>query len=136
VQRLPALDATRLGWVDPLGDPAASTGRHGEETVPDLRDLRLYVLRTKAAIFGAAAPDWRAISVSVGGGRPDPTGPVVRTRPSMSRRTAGSTTSAEHRCTPGRLAALQCRRTGPAGQENTIDLDATYPEASVGSWSC
>jgi len=135
VQRLPALDATRLGWVDPLGDPAASTGRHGEETVPDLRDLRLYVLRTKAAIFGAAAPDWRAISVSVGGGRPDPTGPVVRSAP-LDVETHGRIHDvAEHRVHTGPdWPHFSVVAPGQPDQENTIDLDATYPEASVGSW--
>ncbi|MFC5175304.1 hypothetical protein [Nocardioides taihuensis] len=135
VERLPGLDATRIGWVDPLGEPATSTGRHGVEQLPDARDLRLYVLRTRAAIFGAAAPDWRLISQSVGGGRPDGTGSSVPVTRSLLH--------AEHR--GRRRDTLESRAlpgpdwpgfsvVAPGQPENTVDLDATYPAASPGSW--
>jgi hypothetical protein len=126
VQLLPELDATRIGWVGGLGSPAASSGRGGAERVPEGRDLRVHVLRRKAAIFGAAAPDWRLISESVGGGRPDGTTTSLR----MAVR-KGSTLHAE--IVPGPdwpgFSVV-----APGQPENTVDLDTTYPAATAGSW--
>lgn len=138
VRRLPALDATLVGWVDPLGEPAGSSGRRGTETVPDGRDLRLYVLRTRAAVFGAAAPDWRLISTAVGGGRPDDTGaPVVTLK--MRARTGPDDHVEDRFRRRARDVAPGPDWPGfsvvaPRQQENTVDLDATYAGASAGSW--
>jgi hypothetical protein len=133
VELLAELDATRIGWVDELESPAASSGRRGAEKVPDGRDLRVHVLRKKAAIFGAAAPDWRLISESVGGGRPDPD--TVTLRAAVSRSSTGHDRF--------RLPDAETVRgpdwpgfsvVPPDQPENTVDLDTTYPAASAGSW--
>lgn len=119
VQPVPALGATLVGWVDPLGEPAASSGRRGTEAVPDGRDLRLFVLRTRASVFGAAAPDWRLISDAVGGGRPE-----ARLRISHHR----DDVSVPGPDWPGFSVVA------PGQPENTVDLDATYAGATAGSW--
>lgn len=110
----PDLDATRIGWVEPLGDPALLSGRQGDERVPLPPDLRIFVLRKKAAIFGASAPDYRLINVSAGGGKPEPT-----------ERQPASGIGPDW---PGFVVQV------PALPESTIDLDATYPAAVPGSW--
>ena len=144
VQRLPELDATWVGWVDPLGQAAASTGRDGTEQVPDPRDIRVYLLRTRAAVFGAAAPDWRVISESVGGGRPDvstatqPAGEKSATDEIAFEKPGFARKLLEHE-----YVWAEPDPTGdwpdfsvvaPGQPEKTVDLDATYPSASVGAW--
>jgi hypothetical protein len=133
VQLLPDLDATRIGWVGGLGSPPASSGRSGVEQVPADRDLRVHVLRKKAAIFGAAAPDWRLISESVGGGRPDADGATARA--SRLVRKGGRHLQVERDDEllrgpdwPGFSVVA------PGQPENTVDLDTTYAAASPGSW--
>ena len=84
----------RSGWSrtssatrDRLGRAARPAGRavrdERDERIPRPPDLRLFVLRKKAAIFGASAPDWRLISESVGGG-----GRTRRPPPAHARRGA------------------------------------------------
>lgn len=121
VRPVAALAATWLGWADPLVAP-----------VPDPRDLRLHVLRRKAAVFGAAAPDHRLVNDLVGGGRTTVEG----------LRRKGGDTLAE------KAAERIADRAGSSGPDwpgfsvqvpgqpaGTVDLDTTYPQAVPGSWA-
>lgn len=151
VERIADLDATRLGWVDGLEKPASSSGRVGTEKVPAAPDIRLYALRRKAAVFGAAAPDWRLISESVGGGRPDSASPqssgltqakamVIKGGLGAGGLGKGGFGGAKYVKEP--VAAEMIKGpdwpdfsvVAPGQPENTVDLDATYPAASPGSW--
>lgn len=49
-------EATEVSWDEPLG-----AGRAGQELVPGPDDVRVYALRLRTSLFGANAPDWRAI---------------------------------------------------------------------------
>jgi hypothetical protein len=133
-------NVTELSWSEPLGSPAADTGRVGAERVPDPRDARLYVLRRKAGVFGAAAPDFRLIHASVtaaagsaegattfaDGGEvaaaPAPSGPSISVQ-------VQSIVAAPGPDWPGWTVRA------PGQPENTIDLDAVYPSAGPGSWA-
>lgn len=133
------LAATRIGWVDPLGTPAAGSGRVGDERVPDARDLRIYVLRRKAAIFGAAAPDYCLINESAGGGRPDPTVgaiqgaiAVIQANPTNTIQNKW-TDDGDDECIGPDWPGFAVR--APGQPENTVDLDTTYPAAVPGSWA-
>lgn len=138
VEPVADLGATRIGWVDPLGSPSAQSGREGDERVPNARDLRIFVLRRKAAIFGANAPDHRLINRSAGGGRPDPVG---RDDADGSAAIVIPDTAKQ----PGKHGGTEIEESGPdwpgfsvrvPGQpENTVDLDTTYPAAVPGSWA-
>ena len=121
----PGLDATRIGWVEPLGEPAVASGREGDEKIPHHPDLRVFVLRKKAAIFGATAPDWRLISASVGGGRADPTGVAPGT--GLGTRSTGPVTGEGPDWQDWSVQV-------PERPANTVDLDSTYPSAVPGSW--
>lgn len=118
VRPIPHLAATWVGWVDPLAAP-----------VPDAQDLRLHVLRRRAAIFGAAAPDHRLINETAGGGR---------TRVELARREAVHPIP---RRIPDRFSDGQSGPDWPGfsvqvvgSPDGTVDLDTTYPEAVPGSW--
>lgn len=138
VEPIPDLAATRIGWADPLGSPSPQTGREGDERVPNARDLRLFVLRRKAAVFGAAAPDHRLVNESAGGGKPDP---VATADASASAAIAVPDTAKE----TGKYGETEIAAASPdwpgfsvrvPGQpENTVDLDTTYPVAVPGSWA-
>lgn len=110
----PDFGATQISWAEPLGEPAFSSGRQRSEKVPLPPDLRIFVLRKKAAIFGASAPDYRLINVSGGGGKPDPP--------------AEQPASAIGPDWPEWSVHV------PDPHENTIDLDGTYPAAAPESW--
>ena len=127
---VPGLGATRIDWVDPLGTPAPSSGRVGDEKVPDARDLRVYVLRRRAAIFGAAAPDHRLITVS-GGGKPDPVAGAVVIPDTAKEHAKDSRTEVEQTGPdwPGFSVRV------PDQPENTVDLDTTYPATVPGTWA-
>jgi hypothetical protein len=134
VTPLAAQDLTLVRWVDPLGRPAPHSGRADTEQVPAARDAAIYVLRRKAAIFGAAAPDYRLIDESVGGGRKSAAAGATsmiqvkeRSATGSERRAvverSGSTVSADW---PGFKVEVQ------AGY---VDLDATYPTAVPDGWA-
>ncbi len=135
VQRLPERAVTRLTWSEPLGSPSPSSGRAGDEKVPDPRDARLHLLRRRAGVFGAAAPDYRLIDASV-------TGSLTG-----SASAAGATSTGPKVITDSAAGKAQQITTGPGpdwpywtvkapGQpENTVDLDALYPTATPGSWA-
>jgi hypothetical protein len=133
VEAQPALAATRLAWTDPLGSPSPSSGRVGDEKVPDPRDARLYVLRRKAGVFGAAAPDHRLLDEPpTAGGRlaalAEGAAVVI---PDTAKETTGKYSSTEIRGPdwPGWTVRA------PGQPENTVDLDAVYPAATKGSWA-
>lgn len=92
---------TTVGWTEPLGTLVA-----GHEVLPAQQEVKAYVLRTRAALFGGNAPDARALPdkvvTSLGG-------------------TAGSDW-------PLSLAGIR------GGSGNTIYLDAVYPEIVNESW--
>ncbi len=115
VRSEPDLNATRISWVEPLGEPAVLSGREGDEKIPRPPDLRIFVLRKKAAIFGAAAPDYGLISTSAGGGMVDP-----------------ATTRAS--AIPVDWPGFSVQVPGDDVPPNTVDLDATYAAAVPGSW--
>jgi len=123
VRPVAALAATWVGWVEPLVAP-----------VPDPRDLRLHVLRRKAAVFGAAAPDYRLINDTVGGGRTTVEG-VRRKRADASADTDGPRIADQY--ADGSLDPDWPRfSVQVSGQpEGTVDLDTTYPQAVPGSWA-
>lgn len=159
VKVLTGLDATWVGWVDALGKAPAGSGRETAEHVPAPEDLRIYLLRRKAAVFGAAAPDYRLINESAGGGRPDPrsAGSSVQAfdagiQHEVQRKISqqqqdilegqvrgGDTIWGEVSADPGRRHAgpdwpgFSVR--APDRPENTVDLDTTYAEAVPGSWA-
>jgi phage-related protein len=129
----PDLAATRLSWTDPLGSPSPGSGRVGDEHVPDPRDARLFVLRRKAGIFGAAAPDYRLIASQAATGiqivaLAEDTAIAV---PDTAKDTTGkySSTDIAGPDWPGWTVRA------PGQPENTVDLDAVYPAATKGSWS-
>jgi len=141
-----ALGATLITWVEPLGSPSAASGRQGAEKVPNARDLRIVVLRKKAAIFGANAPDYRLINQSASGGKPDPKATLAAAfmaseKPKESQIRRGEVKGTIHQVeeitgniTVGRDWPGFTVRT-PDQPENTVDLDTTYPTAVVGSWA-
>ncbi len=110
-----AQDLTVIGWVDPLGHPAPGSGRTRTEQVPAARDAAVYVLRRKAAIFGAAAPDYRLIDESAGGGK----------KRAVAREKGTVRVSADW---PG--FSVEVRR-----RPGYVDLDATYPTAVKDGWA-
>ncbi|MEM1053955.1 MAG: putative baseplate assembly protein [Bacteroidota bacterium] len=85
-------------------------------------DPTVYVLRQRAALFGANAPDWRAMPESVQAGYKTGTrtngDPILPTKPWNGKLTI-----------PGVLAL-----DGGAFTEGTVFLDALYPEIVPGSW--
>lgn len=124
VRPVPALAATWLGWVEPLAAP-----------LPDPRDLRLHVLRRKAGVFGAAAPDFRLVNDTAGGGRATAEAvvrrkggdsPLERARSRVSDRFADESPGPDW---PGFSVQVAGQ---PAG---TVDLDTTHPQAVPGSWA-
>ncbi|MEP6666827.1 MAG: hypothetical protein ABJA81_10300, partial [Nocardioidaceae bacterium] len=145
VHPLPHADVTRLTWVEPLTSPAAASGRVGDEKVPDPRDARLYVLRRKAGIFGAAAPDYRLFLKSVTATSSKTSSFVekqgvglVANQPQPEIQTQANTNvilgSSSHTATPS-SPDWPGWTVVPKGQpENTVDLDAGYPTATTGSW--
>jgi uncharacterized phage protein gp47/JayE len=92
---------TTVGWTEPLGALVA-----GHEVLPAQQDVKAYVLRTRAALFGGSAPDARALPdevvTNLGG-------------------TVGSDWSLS-------LAGIR----GSSG--STIFLDAVYSEIVTESW--
>jgi hypothetical protein len=135
VQPLPKLDATKLTWTEPLAHPDSGSGRAGVEQVPDLRDARLFVLRRKAGIFGASAPDFRLIDASVTGS--------LSARRALATPTIAVPDSGKDRV-PSREAEIRAfpgpdwpgwTVRAPQQPENTVDLDAVYPAAVRDSWA-
>jgi hypothetical protein len=114
VRPVPDLAATWIGWVDPLVAP-----------VPDPRDLRLHVLRRKAAIFGAAAPDFRLINDTAGGGR-------TTRKVELADRADDRLKERIQQQGPD-WPGFSVRV--PSQPESTVDLDTTYPQAVTGSWA-
>jgi len=92
---------TRVTWEAGLG-----TGAPRVE--PAAANPRLYALRTKATLFGAAAPDWRLLTKEV-----------------RDRYDSDTSTSAEW---PGMtISAI-------AGEDDVIHLDGLHREILPGSW--
>lgn len=104
---------TWLRWTDPLGEPPEHSGRSGDEVVPAPPDARLHVLRQRAGIFGAAAPDHRLIG--------PPSGTQIVMRQAKTVTTSGPDW-------PGWSVEI------PGQPPGTVDLDAVYPGVVAGSW--
>lgn len=118
VRPVQSLAATWLGWVDPLVAP-----------VPEARSLRLHVLRRRAAIFGAAAPDFRIVNDTAGGGlTTSGIAALERVERSYSERLVERFRHAGADW-PGFSVAVDDE------PDNTVDLDTTYAEAVPGSWA-
>ena len=105
VERLRDRDLTRVGWQEGLGWQLA-----GKRIEPAQRDLHVYVLRRRAALFGGNAPDWRAMPSTLqsqfGGGSDWPNLSIAKVG------TGKSTTN----------------------PTSTIFLDALYPHVVAGTW--
>lgn len=135
---------TRLGWVEPLG-----AGRGGAETAPDPRDVRVFVLRRRAGIFGTNAPDWRSMPAELRQEYLDPPPgfghavkhgfehPVEHAVEHAVAHAVGG--SGPHVAAPTAGSPLpdQWPRFSvvPHGApDNTVDLDTVYPAVAAGSW--
>ncbi|TDW22087.1 hypothetical protein [Kribbella kalugense] len=126
VELLPALGSTRLSWSEPLG-----------ATTPDPTDAGLFVLRRRAGVFGANAPDYRLIQNAAA--RPTA---VQVTAVQAARPVTLPPIGNEILVPPGRPPTVPT--TGdwpgwtvvvPGGADNVVDLDGLYPTATVGSWA-
>lgn len=130
-------NVTELSWSEPLGSPAADSGRVGVEKLPDPRDARLYVLGRKAGIFGAAAPDFRLIQPSVTGLTGSFTGARAITGVAAALAAPGPTITTK---VPPILGAPGPDWPGwtvraPGQPDDNVDLDAVYPAAGPGTWA-
>ncbi len=141
VHPLPEVNVTRLTWVDPLGSPAVLSGRVSDEKVPDPRDARLYVLRRKAAIFGAAAPDYRLFQKTVAGTLSSTFGSTATQQAAGLMSTQPQAEIQEQAKTKIFWPAATASPDWPDWSvvakdqpENTVDLDAVYPTAVPQSW--
>ncbi|MET9271382.1 hypothetical protein [Kribbella sp. NPDC003557] len=106
VELLPALDVTRLSWIEPLATP------------PDPVDAGLYVLRRRAGVFGVNAPDHRLIK---------------QTAPRAVARPAGDQLPLPEPIPTGDWPGWEV--VAPGEKDNVVDLDALYPTAIAGSWA-
>ncbi|WP_329000237.1 hypothetical protein OHA18_38110 [Kribbella sp. NBC_00709] len=130
VELLPALGATRLSWSEPLG---AAT--------PDPTDAGLFVLRRRAGVFGANAPDYRLIQDAAA----QPTALQLEqtaTVHTAARPVTSPPIGNEILLPPGRPPTVPT--TGdwpgwtvvvPGGADNVVDLDGLYPNATIDSWA-
>ncbi len=109
-----AAGITRVAWAGGLGWQAA-----GHVVRPAAKDVRCHAFRQRAALFGAAAPDYRTLAAS------------LRTTPddAAGRRTASVITYSEW---PG--LTIRAIAAGEARPDRTIFLDALYPRLVAGSW--
>jgi hypothetical protein len=90
---------------------------------PALANPRCYALRTRASLFGQAAPDWRAMPVS------------------LRAATLGSDKDSDasivtHPQWPGYTIAdvSNWPKEGPVPADKPVHLDAAYPRVLAGSW--
>jgi predicted phage baseplate assembly protein len=90
-----------LSSEDPYAEPAA-------------RDVRVFALRQRASLFGANAPDWKAMPDTLKAGYETPT--TVNGKTTFGPEWPGFTIS------------------GIAGLADTIHLDAVYPTITADSW--
>ncbi len=142
VDPMPALGVTRLSWTHKLDTPQLGSGRVGAEHTPDPRDARLYLLRKRANIFGAAAPDHRILSgAAQQADKPTVTiAATALTKPAAAKtgtpKPGNSDSSLERHSVPTDAADWPGFSVVAPGQpESTIDLDAIYPAAVPGSWA-
>jgi len=96
---------TTVGWTEPLGALVA-----GHEVLPAQQEVKAYVLRTRAALFGAGAPDARSLPIEL----------VQRYDSSGDNKT------------DWKKLTLQDIRAPLT--DTTVYLDAAYPEVVTESW--
>jgi hypothetical protein len=136
VQPIADLNSTKLTWTEPLTHPASGSGRVSAEKVPDPRDSRLFVLRRRAGIFGAAAPDFRLIDASVTAAVSATTSAFATSAIVIpdSGKEPSPTYETEIKTSTGADWPEWTVR-APEQPENTVDLDAVYPAAVQDSWA-
>lgn len=141
VTPLPRLGVTRVRWDEALGT-----------ALPDPLDLRVWVLRLRTGLFGAAAPDWRTIPAET---KAQFTGGTF-THTRVGRESDERESDERASVSPGTGIGTSIGTTisghphifqlpGPddwpgftvkpsGAPANTIDLDGAHPEVVPGGW--
>jgi hypothetical protein len=112
----PIADVTRIAWADGLGWRDA-----GRTVLPAAQDVRCYAFRQRAALFGAAAPDYLTLVGSLQGA-------------SAPRAAGRRTATVVSYPTEWPNLTISAMAKGEAHPDRTIFLDALYPRLVTGSW--